>query len=94
MLQDAFNTLFTVNLVGGVYIVVCLNCYEADVASLLVGHLDAELVFDSAKEKNLTRPRVFQRGYGIISVVFTLKVYIISYIVTVDGKEYAHVSLH
>lgn len=33
-------------------------------------------------------------GYGIISVVFTLKVYIISYIVTADGKEYAHVSLH
>lgn len=35
-----------------------------------------------------------QPGYGIISVVFTLKVYIISYIVTADGKEYAHVSLH
>ena len=34
------------------------------------------------------------RRYGIISVVFTLKVYIISYIVTADGKEYAHVSLH
>ena len=33
-------------------------------------------------------------GYGIICVVFTLKVYIISYIVTADGKEYAHVSLH
>lgn len=34
------------------------------------------------------------QGYGIRSVVFTLKVYIISYIVTADGKEYAHVSLH
>lgn len=34
------------------------------------------------------------QGYGIICVVFTLKVYIISYIVTADGKEYAHVSLH
>lgn len=33
-------------------------------------------------------------GYGIICVVFTLKVYIISYIVTADDKDYAHVSLH
>lgn len=65
MLQDAFNTPYTVNLVGGVYLVICLDCYKADVTSRFVGYLDAELVLISANELNLTRPYVFQRGYGI-----------------------------
>lgn len=65
MLQDAFNTQYTVNLAGGVYLVICLDCYKASVTSRLVGYLDAELVVGSAKELHLTRPFVFQRGYGM-----------------------------
>lgn len=48
MLQDAFSTPYTVNLAGGVYLVICLDCYKASVTSRLVGYLDAELVVSSA----------------------------------------------
>lgn len=60
-------------------------------ASLVPKHRVIRIVeaHDLVADKNSRRT-----GYGIICVVFTLKVYIISYIVTADGKEYAHVSLH
>lgn len=48
MLQDAFNTPYTVNFAGGVYLVICLDCYKADVTSRFVGYLDAELVLINA----------------------------------------------
>ena len=37
ILQDAFIVPYTVNFDAGVYTVVCLNCYEANVASRFVG---------------------------------------------------------
>lgn len=67
MLQDAFFAPYTVNLLASVYTVVGFNCYKASVTSRFVGYLDAELVVGRTNELHLTRPQVFQLGYGMLS---------------------------